>query len=192
MSAQPIPAVYPADFMHFTDVSQLPPHRLAEIRRFFADYKAAVSCCLMKVSFMLTLTVLEQVMTCICFCLPSMRCTRDPQKGPQSASCLLSLSLSSDLIDQPGNSCTLSAKGTQYCVAAGRSDLPAACYMHSQISHSSGAFKSAAACCLQEKKEVKVGIEFLNAEEARQAIVESMRRYAGQLCCHLIPQVYNC
>eukprot|EP00891_Asterochloris_glomerata_P000739 jgi/Astpho2/739/fgenesh1_pm.00015_%23_10_t len=63
------------DFMHFTDVSQLPPHRLAEIRRFFADYKAA------------------------------------------------------------------------------------------------------------EKKEVKVGIEFLNAEEARQAIVESMRRYAGALHC---------
>ena len=61
---------------------------------------------------------------------------------------------------------------------------------HLHTSHSSGANESAA-CCLQEKKEVKVGIEFLNAEEARQAIVESMRRYAGQLCCHLIPQVYD-
>ena len=60
MSAQPIPDVCTADFMHFTDVSQLPPHRLAEIRRFFADYKAAVSCCLLRVSFMLTLIVIEQ------------------------------------------------------------------------------------------------------------------------------------
>lgn len=39
---------------------------------------------------------------------------------------------------------------------------------------------------------MKVGIEFLNAEEARQAIVESMRRYAGQPCCHLKLQMYNC
>ena len=54
MSAQPIPNLCTADFMHFTDVSQLPPHRLAEIRRFFADYKAAVSCCLLNVSLMLS------------------------------------------------------------------------------------------------------------------------------------------
>jgi len=27
------------EFKHFTDVRQLPPHRLAEIKRFFEDYK---------------------------------------------------------------------------------------------------------------------------------------------------------